>query len=226
MLLNQIFPHRICINLERRADRWQRMQAEFARHGIEGVQRFPAVDGGKVVLPASWRHSAGAYGCLLSHVAVVQEALAAGSESVLIFEDDAVFDSEFDTKFASFMKEVPADWDLLYFGALHKDEPVKVTEHVYRITKANSTYAYALKRTVFEDFIELNRRADRTPSAVAHPRQCSSRRSSRRNFGANREVMPTTASVMQPPKITDGTRPSSFAATPDSNAPTRPALVA
>jgi len=160
MLLNQIFPHQICVNLERRADRWQRMQAEFARHGIERVQRFLAVDGGQVVLPASWGHSAGAYGCLLSHVAVVQEALAAGRESVLIFEDDAVFDPEFDTKFASFMKEVPADWGLLYFGALHKDEPVKVTEHVYRITKANSTYAYALKRTVFEDFIELNRRAE------------------------------------------------------------------
>ena len=31
--------------------------------------------------------------------------------------------------------------------------------------------------------------------------------------------MPTTASVMQPPKITDGTSPNSFAATPDSNAP-------
>jgi GR25 family glycosyltransferase involved in LPS biosynthesis len=136
------------------------MQAEFARHGIADVQRFEAVDGSKVVLPASWRHSAGAYGCLLSHVAVVQEALAAGCESVLIFEDDAVFDPEFDAKFASFMKEVPADWDLFYFGALHKDEPLKVTEHVYRITKANSTYAYALKRKVFEAFIELNRQAE------------------------------------------------------------------
>ena len=159
-MLDQIFPHKVCINLERRGDRLQRMQAEFARHGIEGVHRFLAVDGSKAVLPASWRHSAGAYGCLLSHVTVVQEALAAGWESVLIFEDDAVFNPEFNAKFASFMKEVPADWDLLYFGALHKDEPVQITEHVYRITKANSTYAYALKRTVFEDFIELNRRAE------------------------------------------------------------------
>ena len=160
MLLDELFPHKTCINLDRRHDRWQRMQAEFARHGIAGVQRFAAVDGSKIVLPASWKHSAGAYGCLLSHVAVVQEALAAGCESVLIFEDDAVFDPEFDTKFASFMREAPRDWDLLYLGALHKDEPVKLTEHVYRITKANSTYAYALKRTVFADFIELNHRAE------------------------------------------------------------------
>jgi GR25 family glycosyltransferase involved in LPS biosynthesis len=160
MLLDQLFPHKVCINLDRRPERWQRAQAEFARHGIEGVRRFPAVDGSKVVLPAGWTHSAGAYGCLLSHVAVVQEALAAGRESVLIFEDDVVFDPEFNAKFASFMNEAPRDWDLLYFGALHKAEPVKLTEHVYRITKANSTYAYALKRTVFEEFIELNRRAE------------------------------------------------------------------
>ena len=168
MLLDQRFPHKVCINLDRRADRWERAQAEFARHGIEGVRRSAAVDGSKVVLPASWRHSAGAYGCLLSHLAVVQEALAAGCESVLIFEDDVVFDPEFNAKFASFMNEAPREWDVLYFGAMHKDEPVRITEHVYRITKANSTYAYALKRTVFEDFIELNRRAEQVLDVNAY----------------------------------------------------------
>jgi len=79
---------------------------------------------------------------------------------VLIFEDDAVFDPEFKIKFVSFSAELPSDWDMLYFGALHKDEPVKISEHVQRITKANSTYAYALKHTVFDAFIELNARAE------------------------------------------------------------------
>jgi glycosyl transferase family 25 len=136
------------------------MLAEFARHGIESVRRFSARDGEALVLPASWSHTAGAYGCLRSHLDVVQQARDAGAASVLIFEDDAVFDPEFQTKFAHFMQEVPDDWDMLHFGALHKDEPRQVTEHVYRITKANSTYAYALKRTVFDEFIDLNRRAE------------------------------------------------------------------
>lgn len=160
MLLSQLFPHKICINLDRRPDRWQRMQAEFARHGIDDVRRFPAVDGTTVVLPAHWRHTAGAYGCLLSHVNVIEAARALNAESVLIFEDDTIFDPEFTSKFASFIAEVPSNWDMLYFGALHKDEPVRLSEHVYRITKANSTYAYALKRTVFDAFLELNRRAE------------------------------------------------------------------
>ena len=136
------------------------MQAEFARHGIAGVQRFSAVDGTTLTLPPGWKHTAGAYGCLLSHLKVIEEARALDAENVLIFEDDTVFDPEFTTKFASFVAEVPSDWDMLYFGALHKDEPVRLSEHVYRITKANSTYAYALKRTVFDAFLALNRRAE------------------------------------------------------------------
>ena len=112
MLLNQLFPHKVCINLDRRPERWQRMQAEFARHGVEDVRRFSAVDGSTVQLPANWKHTAGAYGCLLSHIAVVQEARELGHKSVLIFEDDAVFDPEFEIKFGSFVEQVPFDWDI------------------------------------------------------------------------------------------------------------------
>jgi len=136
------------------------MQKEFTRHGIQAVQRFPAIDGDVVEKPAHWTHTAGAYGCLLSHVAVVSEARDSGAPHILIFEDDAVLDPEFEEKFSRFSKEVPDDWDMLYFGALHKDEPVKISEHVGRITKANSTFAYALKCTIFDEFIALNRRAE------------------------------------------------------------------
>jgi glycosyl transferase family 25 len=171
MLLNQSFPHKVCINLDRRPGRWQRMQAEFARHEINSVHRFAALDGNELVLPATWNHSAGAYGCLLSHVRVIEEAQRLGHESVLIFEDDAVFDPEFKIKFASFSEELPSDWDLLYFGALHKDEPLKISDHVYRITKANSTYAYALKHTVYDAFVELNARAEHVLDVNAYQLQ-------------------------------------------------------
>jgi len=136
------------------------MKAQLARHGIHRVQRFPAVDGNTIPKPIAWIHTAGAYGCLLSHVEVVREAQRSNAPSVLIFEDDTVLDPDFQGKFASFSKEVPEDWDMLYFGALHKDEPVQISEHVGRITKANSTYAYALKNTVFDTFIQLNARAE------------------------------------------------------------------
>lgn len=158
--LNEIFPLRVCINLDRRPDRWQRMQHESARHGIHSVRRFSALDGNTLELPHNWIHSPGAYGCLLSHLQVIRDARQSGVSSVLILEDDAVFDPELQEKFGVFFNEVPPDWDMLFLGALHKDEPIKIADHVGRITKANSTYAYAVKNTVFHDFIELNRRAE------------------------------------------------------------------
>lgn len=136
------------------------MQKEFARHGIQRVQRFPAIDGETVEKPSHWTHTGGAYGCLLSHLQVVREARDSGAANILIFEDDAVLDPEFQEKFTRFFKEVPGDWDMLFFGALHKDEPVKISEHVGRITKANSTFAYVLRSAVFDEFIALNSQAE------------------------------------------------------------------
>ena len=83
------------------------MQAQLARHGINNVERFPAVDGNSVIKPAGWTHTAGAYGCLLSHVEVVREAQRSNAPSVLIFEDDTVLDPDFQNKFNSFSNEVP-----------------------------------------------------------------------------------------------------------------------
>jgi GR25 family glycosyltransferase involved in LPS biosynthesis len=136
------------------------MLRAFAEQDIRDVQRVSAVDGNTVPLPHNWIHTPGAYGCLLSHVQVVCKAREAGASGVLIFEDDAVFDPKFKEKFSTVIEEVPSDWDMLYLGALHKDAPVKVSEHVGRITKANSTFAYAVRNTVFDEFIELNSRAE------------------------------------------------------------------
>ncbi len=155
-----LFPLKICINLDRRPERWQRMQRAFAEQEIRDVRRFAAVDGNAALLPHDWIHTPGAYGCLRSHLQVVREARDAGASSVLIFEDDAVFDPQFKDKFAGFIQELPADWDMLFLGALHKDEPIEISEHIARITKANSTFAYAIRNTVFDAFIELNTRAE------------------------------------------------------------------
>ncbi len=114
------------------------------------------MDGEKIKLPANWLHTPGAYGCLLSHVEVVREARRLGLPSVLIFEDDVVFDDQLEKKFGVYIEQLPTDWDMLFFGALHRDEPIKVADNIVRITKAYSTYAYVLRNTIFDDFIALN----------------------------------------------------------------------
>lgn len=111
-------------------------------------------------LPANWVHTPGAYGCLLSHLEVVREARRLGMPSVLIFEDDVAFDDLLGQKFGIYIDQLPPDWDMLFFGALHRDEPIKVTDNIARITQAYSTYAYVMRDTMFDDFIELNSKTE------------------------------------------------------------------
>lgn len=132
------------------------MRAKFDRCGIRDVQRFAAVDGQRAIVPPQWQDSPGAYGCLRSHLEVVQEARRRGWSNVLIFEDDAALDQRLAENFSSFFAQVPDVWDMLHFGANHMAAPLEVSPNVVRITSANSTFAYALNRSVFDAFIDLN----------------------------------------------------------------------
>jgi glycosyl transferase, family 25 len=157
--INEVFPYKVCINLDRRPERWEQMQAKFERCGIQGVRRFAAVDGQHTIVPPNWADSPGAYGCLRSHLNIVHEARRLDWPNVLIFEDDAALDPQLQHKFSEYFPQVPVDWDMLHFGANHMAAPVEISENVVRITSANSTFAYALNHTVFDSFIELNSKA-------------------------------------------------------------------
>jgi glycosyl transferase, family 25 len=154
--VNAVFPHKACINLDRDLPIWERLQAALTRHDIRGVRRFSAVDGSRLELPATWRHSAGAYGCLLSHLQLVRDARTRGLPSLLILEDDVVFDPSFSEKFPVFVKGLPADWDMLFLGALHREDPIPVADNVVRIRHAYSTYSYAIRNSIFDAFIAVN----------------------------------------------------------------------
>ena len=156
--LESCFPHRICINLARRPDRWAKAQAQFQQHHLQ-ITRWNAVDGSAIQPPPDWRYSPGAYGCTLSHVAAVREAQAGNYDSLLIFEDDVEFHPQLRSLFPEFMAQVPGDWDAIYFGGIHRLEPSPVSANVVRLVETNSTYACALRNTVFDAFLSINERA-------------------------------------------------------------------
>ncbi len=156
--LESRFPHRICINLARRPDRWATVQEQFRQHQIT-VQRWNATDGAGLAMPDGWRYSASAYGCSNSHVSAVREAAMKKYESLLIFEDDVEFHPELRSLFPKYMAQVPGDWDAIYFGGIHRLEPAQVNANVVRLVETNSTYAYALRNTVFDAFVAINEQA-------------------------------------------------------------------
>ncbi|MDT2019456.1 FkbM family methyltransferase [Methylocella sp. CPCC 101449] len=62
--------------------------------------------------------SRGAWGYLKSYEAVLEEALAANTESLLVLDDDVLLHREIKTLFAQAMKELPDDWLILQLGTL------------------------------------------------------------------------------------------------------------
>jgi glycosyl transferase family 25 len=159
MDLTDLCPYRICINLDRRPERWKRMESRFAELNLQPVERFAAVDGCRVPIPENWPESSGAYGCLQSHLSVVQQARAQRRESVLIIEDDVLFDERFHEKFRERVQNLPENWDMLFFGCLHHDPPVPVASGVGRLRGSFSTFMYVVRCTVYDAFIRLNSRA-------------------------------------------------------------------
>lgn len=135
------------------------MESRFSDLNLQPVERFAAVDGSKTLIPVNWPESSGAYGCLQSHLSVVQQARAQGRESVLIIEDDVLFDERFHEKFRERVRNLPENWDMLFFGCLHHDPPVPVASGIGRLRGSFSTFMYAVRCTVYDAFIRLNTRA-------------------------------------------------------------------
>lgn len=62
--------------------------------------------------------SRGAWGYLKSYETILEEALAEGTESLLVFDDDVRLHKDTKALFAEAMKELPDDWLILQLGTL------------------------------------------------------------------------------------------------------------
>jgi GR25 family glycosyltransferase involved in LPS biosynthesis len=89
-----------------------------------------------------------------SHFSVWKTALEDGVDSVLVFEDDAVFADDFTPRCRQFLDSVPDDWGQIYLGGQHlnfdRTPPERVNEHVAMGRCVNRTHAYAIRRPCIE----------------------------------------------------------------------------
>jgi len=161
-----MFDRVVVLNLDRRPDRLTAFRSRVPTDWpFCSVERVPAFDGSAIprseipawYAPDNKERYRGAWGCFQSHLGVWQKALADGLDSVLVFEDDAVFSPDFSARAITFAEHVPSDWDQIYFGGQHlqtdKTPPVRVNEHVVRGRNVNRTHAYAVRRPMMEFLI-------------------------------------------------------------------------
>ncbi|WP_433579232.1 glycosyltransferase family 25 protein [Nocardia brasiliensis] len=143
----------VCINSDHQPERWSRMTARFAALGIaEKIQRLPAVR-------TSERYQ---LGCALSHRNAVAMARERGLESILVFEDDAVFLNGATWVLRHSVRELlETSWKLFYLGgfylnkpdALHADRPASGAGFLRHAPGLVTTHAIAYHESVFDQIL-------------------------------------------------------------------------
>lgn len=156
----QLFPHRYCINLDRRPDRWDAFQKEIYRIGIS-VERSQAINGVhepypdvQPAMPAGLsRKERAQFACALSHRTLIQRAAERGYPNILIFEDDAEFAPDFLRLFFEHFPDIPPKWDALYFGGIYRGERRPVAGRVYQLLDTLASHAYVINHTLYQPLL-------------------------------------------------------------------------
>jgi GR25 family glycosyltransferase involved in LPS biosynthesis len=112
----------ICLNLDKRTDRWATVQKEFAKQGLT-VERFPAIE--HDIPSVSFNYSQ-------------QAILKSITENTIVFEDDVMFVSD---KLNEVLATAPEDWDVLYLGGNVMDNLKHVSGHWWRVKETWTTHA-------------------------------------------------------------------------------------
>lgn len=148
-----MFDRVFVINLDRCRNRWERFRNSLPENWpFAQPERWPACDGLHCDIPGWFKAGAGAWGCLQSHVAIWWSQIENDWESILILEDDAVFQRHHAVDIMRRTLDViPEDWDQVYFGGQHLDTndrpPETIIQDVLiRCRYVNRTHAYAIRK--------------------------------------------------------------------------------
>ncbi|WP_367873277.1 glycosyltransferase family 25 protein [Luteolibacter sp. Populi] len=155
--LSDYFERIYIINLPYRPDRRERIERHLDELGLAGPGEITWVKAisGDMCWPPSWfKAGGGAWGCLQTHLRLVQEAIMDGIGNYLVLEDDAVFHARAPDHLQLLMDELPPDWGQLYLGGQHLQKPQAVdgTSFVLRGSCINRTHAFALHRRAMAIF--------------------------------------------------------------------------
>lgn len=146
-MIQKYFDEAVCINLDRRPDRWSLAQQEFKKVGLDPVKRISAIDG-KDIGPIG-SINAGANGCRMSHLKILGYAMKKSLNSILVFEDDVEFADDFNKKFNELEDQIP-EFDILYLGsnpASGSNEPI--SKNIHKVHGKFSTHAMIINKSIF-----------------------------------------------------------------------------
>jgi glycosyl transferase family 25 len=127
----------VYINLEHRTDRKEQIESELQKYfPVEKIERFHAI-----------KHSRGAIGCTMSHIAVLEMAIENNWKNCLILEDDAVW-SNFSTSYPILEKLSKNSFDVITLGIAH----AKYTPE-FKLLSGQTATAYLVQQNYYKTLL-------------------------------------------------------------------------
>lgn len=150
--LNEFFDEIYCINLDRRKDRWEDVQKEFAMWDIK-VKRVSAIEGKSLPIHENQLISANEMGCTKSHLSILQEMVDKKYKQVLIFEDDIIFLRDPHAEVKAIAGYLPENWDMLYLSG-NQVRPVIKYRSIWKCVRTFTTGAYGITNEFGKKMLE------------------------------------------------------------------------
>lgn len=147
------FDRALCINLDRRPDRWRDSQMEFSKIGLGDVTRIRAIDGDSIPTVANLKP--GANGCRLSHAKAFHHAKTKQYNSFLLLEDDVEFNDAFNEMFNFMSPRIPDDWDIIYLCANPATGNRRlIDDNIFKVQGVYAAHCVIFKNTVYENILD------------------------------------------------------------------------
>lgn len=138
------------ISLRTRPERLKRFWRRLAGWPLAYPRVHAGVDGSARTLGVR------SAGCLLSHLAVLNQAIIDGVERLLVLEDDAEPVPGFRERCAAFLGNVPDDWEAILLGGerMPDSQAVDLGNGVEAISGYQRMHAYALRGDAIRSFAD------------------------------------------------------------------------
>ena len=165
--INNVVDHVYVINLDIDKDKMKLISRKLKKLNIQ-FTRFPAVYGNKIAHKYKSKLEPGTLGCLLSHKAIIEDAIKNNYNKILVFEDDVIFDKKFIKKFNTKYVHIPSNYDLLYLGCSQTLDyniwdTMKMYDNYYIPRKSNGAGAFAIiiNKSIFADLVKHAAKMDK-----------------------------------------------------------------
>jgi glycosyl transferase family 25 len=135
----------VYINLSDRIDRKQNIEEQLSKYiSTDKIHRFDAI-----------KHSTGSIGCGLSHIAVLEMAIAENWNNVLIVEDDLKWTDSFISGHTILERIVKNHYDAIILGGTY----VKSYKNSFKLISCNCALSYIVNKSYYVTLLECFRQA-------------------------------------------------------------------